>query len=137
LQRSTIPITLSSRCASIRQGPATSVLRRRVLDARGNEHAKHSYRFVRFTLINTFTVAPERQEDVIRSLIDVTEAVTRAMPGFVSACVHKGLDGKHVVNYVQWRTRTGFEAMREVRQRALDVMPILCSVTYVGEIAIG
>jgi heme-degrading monooxygenase HmoA len=135
LQQSTIPITLSSRCASIRQGPATSVLRRRVLDAKGNEN------------VNTFTVDPERQEDVIRSLHDVTEMVTRGMPGFVSACVHKDLDGKHVVNYVQWRTRADFEAMladprmhnhmREVRQLALDVMPILCSVTYVGEIAIG
>ncbi len=100
-----------------------------------------------FTLINTFTVAPERQEDVIRSLREVTEAVTRAMPGFVSACVHKGLDGTHVVNYVQWRTRADFEAMlanphmqshmREVRQLALDVMPIVCSVAYVGESASG
>ncbi len=100
-----------------------------------------------FTLINTFSVAPERQEDVIRSLHDVTETVTRGMPGFVSACVHKGLDGTRVVNYVQWRTRADFEAMladprmqrhmREVRQLALDVMPILCSVAYVGESASG
>jgi hypothetical protein len=100
-----------------------------------------------FTLINTFTVAPERQEEVIGSLIDVTEAVTRAMQGFVSACWHMGLDGKHVVDYVQWRTRADFEAMladprmqshmREVRRLALDVMPILCSVVYVAEIATG
>jgi tetracenomycin F1 monooxygenase len=100
-----------------------------------------------FTLINTFRVAPERQDDVIRSLREVTESVTRALPGFVSACVHKGFDGAHVVNYVQWRSRADFEAMladprmqhhlREVRELALEVMPIACSVAYVGETGSG
>ena len=33
------------------------------------------------------------------------------LPGYVSANLHKGLDGRHVVNYAQWRTREDFEAM--------------------------
>jgi heme-degrading monooxygenase HmoA len=31
--------------------------------------------------------------------------------GFVSANIHKSLDGKRVVNYAQWRSREDFEAM--------------------------
>ncbi len=97
-----------------------------------------------FTLINTFTVEPDRQDDVVASLRDVTEKVMRSLPGFVSACVHKSLDRKHVANYVQWRSVADFEAMfidprakahmEEVRAMALDVMPIVYEVAYVKEL---
>jgi heme-degrading monooxygenase HmoA len=63
------------------------------------------------TLINTFTVAPERQEEVINLLIETTDKVMKRLPGFVSANIHRGLDGRHVANYAQWRTRDAFEAM--------------------------
>jgi hypothetical protein len=45
-----------------------------------------------------FTVEPHRQDDVAVSLRNVTESVMRGLPGFVSACVHKSLDRKHVAN---------------------------------------
>ena len=63
------------------------------------------------TLINTFTVAPERQEELVRILVEATEEVIRHVPGFVSANIHRGLDGRHVANYAQWRSRDDFEAM--------------------------
>jgi quinol monooxygenase YgiN len=63
------------------------------------------------TLINTFTVAPERQDELVRVLVDATEEVIRHQPGFVSANIHRGLDGTHVANYAQWRSREDFEAM--------------------------
>jgi heme-degrading monooxygenase HmoA len=63
------------------------------------------------TLINTFTVAPERQEELIQRLVEATERVMVNMPGFVSANIHRGLDGTHVANYAQWRSREDFEAM--------------------------
>jgi quinol monooxygenase YgiN len=63
------------------------------------------------TLINVFTVAPERQQPLIELLVEATEAVMRHRPGFVSANIHKGLDGTRVVNYAQWRSRADFEAM--------------------------
>jgi heme-degrading monooxygenase HmoA len=63
------------------------------------------------TLINTFTVEPERQEELVRVLVEATEQVMVRMPGFVSANIHRGLDGTHVANYAQWRTREDFEAM--------------------------
>ena len=33
------------------------------------------------------------------------------LPGFVSAHIHKSLDGVRVANYAQWRSREHFEAM--------------------------
>jgi heme-degrading monooxygenase HmoA len=63
------------------------------------------------TLINTFTVEPERQHELVRLLIDATEQVMRRLPGFVSANIHRGLDGSHVANYAQWRSREDFETM--------------------------
>ena len=35
----------------------------------------------------------------------------KCLPGFVSANIHKSLDGTHVVNYGQWRSKEDFEAM--------------------------
>ncbi len=63
------------------------------------------------TLINTFTVAPERQEELVNLLIEATDKVMKRLPGFVSANIHRGLDGRHVANYAQWRRREDFEAM--------------------------
>jgi hypothetical protein len=63
------------------------------------------------TLINSFTVAPELQDELIRLLVLATEQVMRHRPGFVSANIHRGLDGTRVANYAQWRSREDFEAM--------------------------
>jgi heme-degrading monooxygenase HmoA len=63
------------------------------------------------TLINVFTVAPERRGDLIAHLQDATERIMRYQRGFVSANIHASLDGTRVVNYAQWETREDFEAM--------------------------
>ncbi|MET0389371.1 MAG: antibiotic biosynthesis monooxygenase family protein [Polyangiales bacterium] len=63
------------------------------------------------TLINTFTVKPERQDELVRLLDAATEEVMRHLDGFVSANLHKSLDGKHVANYAQWRDEASFQAM--------------------------
>ena len=63
------------------------------------------------TLINVFTVRPEQQQRLVNSLIEATEAVMKYQPGFVSANIHKSLDGTRVTNYAQWRSREAFEAM--------------------------
>ena len=43
--------------------------------------------------------------------IEATEQVMRSRPGFVSANIHRGLDGTHIANYAQWRSREDFETM--------------------------
>ena len=63
------------------------------------------------TLINVFTVRPEQQQLLVDLLVEATEAVMKYQPGYVSANIHKSLDGTRVTNYAQWRSREAFEAM--------------------------
>lgn len=63
------------------------------------------------TLVNVFHVEPENQQALVDLLIGATEQGMRHIDGFVSANIHRSLDGKRVVNYAQWRSREDFEAM--------------------------
>jgi hypothetical protein len=54
------------------------------------------------TLINVFTVEPENQQRLVEAWQRGTEEVMRHIPGFVSANIHRSLDGTKVVNYAQW-----------------------------------
>ena len=95
-----------------------------------------------FTLINTFTVAPHRQHAVVESLHSFTEQHARRLPGFVGASVHVSLDGRRVVNYVQWKTKADLDAMMatpqakahvaEVGALAERVDPVAYRVAFVG-----
>jgi heme-degrading monooxygenase HmoA len=62
-------------------------------------------------LINTFTVAPENQDELIRVLNEATENVIKKIPGFISASIHRGKNGDKVANYAQWRDEASFESM--------------------------
>src|SRR5207249_1401263 len=57
------------------------------------------------TLINVFTVEPRHQQRLVDVLVEATEAVMNTLPGFISANIHKSLDGTRLVNYAQWRRR--------------------------------
>lgn len=63
------------------------------------------------TLINVFTVAPERQRELVDLLVQATEDVMQHIPGFVSANIHASADGERVVNYAQWESEDAFRAM--------------------------
>ena len=63
------------------------------------------------TLINVFTVKPEDQDKLVQMLNEATAKTMRHQPGFVSANIHKSLDGMRVANYAQWKTKEAFEAM--------------------------
>ncbi|WP_111508605.1 antibiotic biosynthesis monooxygenase family protein [Mycobacterium kyogaense] len=64
------------------------------------------------TLINVFTVAPERAEELAGVLTHATEEVMRDLPGFGSASIHISLDRTRVVNYAQWDSAESFIAMQ-------------------------
>ncbi len=64
-----------------------------------------------FTLVNVFTVAAERQDDLIHILSSATDDFISAMPGFISTSFHKGDDGVTVVNYAQWQRKDDWQAM--------------------------
>ena len=65
------------------------------------------------TLINVFTVEPERQQQLIDLLIRATEESVRTAPGFISARLHRSLDGTKVTMYAQWRSNEDYQAMRK------------------------
>jgi quinol monooxygenase YgiN len=63
------------------------------------------------TLVNVFTVEPDRQQALVSVLVAATDETIRHLPGFVSASIHRSLDGARVTNYAQWRSIADFEAM--------------------------
>ncbi|HEX9608264.1 MAG TPA: antibiotic biosynthesis monooxygenase family protein [Gemmatimonadaceae bacterium] len=65
------------------------------------------------TLINVFTGAPAHQQEVVDLLARATATSVRYAPGFISASLHRSLDGTKVVMYAQWRSIEDYEAMRE------------------------
>ncbi|MEO7392919.1 MAG: antibiotic biosynthesis monooxygenase family protein [Ramlibacter sp.] len=90
------------------------------------------------TLINVFTVAPENQQKLVDLLVAATGKTMKQMPGFVSANIHRSLDGKKVVNYAQWKSLADFEAMRkdpkvvphmQAAAALAQFDPILCEVS--------
>jgi heme-degrading monooxygenase HmoA len=96
------------------------------------------------TLINVFTVAPEDQQRLVDVLVDATQAVMRNQQGFISANIHRSLDGTRVTNYAQWRSPEAFEAMLGDREAAEHMgeaakiaesfEPHLYEVTFVEEV---
>ncbi|MDK2768106.1 MAG: antibiotic biosynthesis monooxygenase [Sphingomonas sp.] len=77
------------------------------------------------TLVNVFTVKPKHQDKLVAALIEATETTIRSLDGFVSANIHKSLDGKRVVNYAQWRSKEDFDAMMRTPKALLHMAPIL------------
>ena len=65
------------------------------------------------TLINVFTVEPGKQQELIELLIKATEGSVRHAQGFLSARLHRSLDGTKVTMYAQWRSNAEYEAMRK------------------------
>lgn len=63
------------------------------------------------TLINVFTVEPHQQQLVVDLLVEATETVMKYVPGYISANIHKSLDGIRVVNYAQWESQEAFQSM--------------------------
>ncbi|WP_030830304.1 antibiotic biosynthesis monooxygenase family protein [Streptomyces hygroscopicus] len=62
------------------------------------------------TLVNVFTVAPERQNDLVEALDEATRSIFTKIPGFISANLHVSLDGTRVVNYAQWADEASYSA---------------------------
>src|SRR6266849_616576 len=65
------------------------------------------------TLINVFTVEPANQRQLLKLQARATETSVRHAPGFISASLHRSLDGTKVTVYAQWRTVADYQAMRE------------------------
>jgi len=60
------------------------------------------------TLVNVFTVAPGKQAELAELLVRATDETMKDLPGFISASIHRSLDGTRVINYAQWRSEADF-----------------------------
>ncbi|OLR92498.1 antibiotic biosynthesis monooxygenase family protein [Actinokineospora bangkokensis] len=63
------------------------------------------------TLVNVFTVSPDKQADLVAVLATATDEVMRHVPGFISANIHASTDGTKVINYAQWATPDAYQAV--------------------------
>jgi heme-degrading monooxygenase HmoA len=63
------------------------------------------------TMMNVFTVAPENQQRLVDLLVEAAEQVMAPQLGYISAAVHRGLDGTKVAVYAQWRSQKDFQAL--------------------------
>jgi quinol monooxygenase YgiN len=64
-------------------------------------------------LINVFTVVPAKQQELVELLTRATEGSVRRAAGFISARLHRSLDGTKVTMYAEWRSNEDYQAMRE------------------------
>jgi len=64
------------------------------------------------TLINVFVVEPANQQRLIDLLIRATDQFVSRAPGFISATLHRSVDGTKVTMHAQWASAEAYEAMR-------------------------
>jgi quinol monooxygenase YgiN len=64
------------------------------------------------TLINVFTVEPHNQQKLVELLTSATESSVRKIEGFISASLHRSIDGSKVTMYAQWRSMEDYQKMR-------------------------
>ena len=88
------------------------------------------------TLINVFTVAPEKCQDLFEALQHATETVMSKLPGYVSANLHVSDDQKTLTNYAQWATLADYQnalknpAAQQHMQQAAALAIGFSPVTY-------
>lgn len=89
------------------------------------------------TLVNVFTVKPDKQAELADLLVRATDETMRHLPGVVSASIHRSVDGTRVINYAQWRSQADFAVLKDNpkarphRQAAAALAsfePIVCEV---------
>ncbi len=88
------------------------------------------------TLINVFTTKPEKQKELFESLKEASEKVMSKMPGYISANIHMGDDGKTVTNYAQWTSLEDYKKIfadpqvKEHMEKAAAIAIEFKPVTY-------
>jgi quinol monooxygenase YgiN len=92
------------------------------------------------TQITTVKMNPDNQDQVLALMKERARFMAK-QPGFVSASLHRGADGSHVVNYVQWTDKDRLSAAHhsaEFRKRwpkfgelVQDVEPSLYDVVQI------
>jgi heme-degrading monooxygenase HmoA len=72
------------------------------------------------TLINMFSVEPEKQQALLDHLTRFSETIIRTFPGFISATFHASFDGKRITNVAQWESQDAFLAFLQSPEASED-----------------
>ena len=64
-------------------------------------------------LINVFKVDPSHQQELIDILTHATDGSVDREPGFISATLHRSLDGTKVTMVAKWESPAAYNAMRQ------------------------
>ena len=89
----------------------------------------------------TIAEAEEGEQDALLALMKERARFMAGQPGFISISLHRSLDGRRVVNYVQWASRDELAAAHrtdafrekwpEVGNAAEESVPNLYEVVHV------
>ena len=95
------------------------------------------------TQITVAEVEDGQHQDRLLEVMTERARFMATQPGFVSISLHRSLDGKRVVNYVQWASRDELAAAHktpefrarwpEVGQAADEIEPALFEVVHVED----
>jgi heme-degrading monooxygenase HmoA len=66
------------------------------------------------TQITIIEAEPEKQAEALAIMTERARLMAR-QPGFISISLHRSLDGRRIVNYIQWETR---DLLRAAHQSA-------------------
>jgi quinol monooxygenase YgiN len=80
-------------------------------------------------LINVYRCEPERM-DTLMELIGVMVRAQRDADGFISATLHRGLDGKVVAVHAIWRSAADWKAMARSATVNAAMEPIMAIATF-------
>ena len=92
------------------------------------------------TVIIIFAVEPERQQELVDTIIEFLETGVKQQPGFVSSSIHKSIDGVRVMNYAQWQSLEDFKAFAnnpEMRSLTAKLSKFNMLDSHVFEVAIS
>ncbi|MGH7999558.1 MAG: antibiotic biosynthesis monooxygenase [Brasilonema sp.] len=92
------------------------------------------------TVIIIFAVEPERQQELIDTIIEFLQTTVKHQPGFVSSSLHKSLDGIRVMNYAQWKTLEDYKAFinnSEVQAKGAKLFQFQIHESHVYEVVVS
>jgi heme-degrading monooxygenase HmoA len=92
------------------------------------------------TQITIIEPEPGKQDEALALMIERARFMAR-QPGFISISLHRSLDGRRIVNYIQWRSRDLLHSAhktpefrkewRQFDQLAEEIDPHLYEVAHV------
>lgn len=80
-------------------------------------------------LINVYRCDPSKM-DLLMDLLTVMVRAQREADGFLSATLHRGLNGKVAAVHAVWRTREDWKAMTRLPAVNVAMEPIMAIATF-------